>query len=469
MGNQLSQVTAAIDAFGSIGTTGTTNTIPRSNHRFQSLSQIQQELIQIGMDNLNMVIGVDFTKSNAWTGKHSFGGQNLHSIIPDGLNPYEQAISIIAKTLPDFDEEPKIPCYGFGDVTTHDKSVFCFNQDDQPCIGLEGVLARYRSIVPNLQMSGPTSYGPIIRQAIRRVIESGYEYHLLLILADGQVTGRPDESDGQLSQQEQDTISAVVEASNYPLSIVVIGIGDGPWEHMSLIDDQISRRKFDNLHFVNFTAIMGRGKPGRREANFALMALMEIPEQQQFIIENDMLNRPIPLRQALPGPLQPPTSVLTAEGPSKEEEQALAEQLQLQLHQLVMEKASLSTQVQQLDHENQNLKELLTYTTALVHMPSNLSDASRYSGRATPTLTATVSDVSARRSESKETPALMANISGLSEPRSERAVKALKATWSGLSGFARRRPSQRMVMHVMSDNGIDRSSVSNAITESINE
>jgi E3 ubiquitin-protein ligase RGLG len=38
----------------------------------------------------------------------------LHHI-GDGQNPYEQAISIIGKTLSSFDEDNMIPCFGFGD------------------------------------------------------------------------------------------------------------------------------------------------------------------------------------------------------------------------------------------------------------------------------------------------------------------------------------------------------------------
>ena len=40
----------------------------------------------------------------------------MHTIDPDILNPYEEAISIVAKTLAGFDDDNEIPTYGFGDV-----------------------------------------------------------------------------------------------------------------------------------------------------------------------------------------------------------------------------------------------------------------------------------------------------------------------------------------------------------------
>ena len=47
-------------------------------------------------------------------GARSFNRRSLHHI-GNGQNPYEQAISIIGKTLSAFDEDNLIPCYGFGD------------------------------------------------------------------------------------------------------------------------------------------------------------------------------------------------------------------------------------------------------------------------------------------------------------------------------------------------------------------
>lgn len=72
-------------------------------------------LRESGLESSNLIIGIDFTKSNEWTGKESFNNKSLHAIEEDeGLhlpNPYEKAISIIGKTLAPFDEDNLIPCY----------------------------------------------------------------------------------------------------------------------------------------------------------------------------------------------------------------------------------------------------------------------------------------------------------------------------------------------------------------------
>ena len=102
--------------------------------------QVIEALAQAGLESSNLIIGIDFTKSNEWTGslcelickerkhlfldldtwlfsfagKNSFNGMSLHHI-GDTPNPYEQAILIIGQTLSAFDEDNLIPCYGFGD------------------------------------------------------------------------------------------------------------------------------------------------------------------------------------------------------------------------------------------------------------------------------------------------------------------------------------------------------------------
>lgn len=184
------------------------------------------------------------------------------------LNPYQTVISILGRTLEPFDDDKLIPAYGFGDRTTADRAVFNFNPNGAPCQGFEEVLRRYNEIVPRIQLAGPTSFAPIIREAIKTV-KMTKSYHILVIVADGQVTNL------------RETVDAIVEASNYPLSILLVGVGDGPWEQMEDFDDNLPQRRFDNFQFVDFHTTMVRNDGN--EVVFATQAMMEIPDQFKAI------------------------------------------------------------------------------------------------------------------------------------------------------------------------------------------
>ncbi|KAK1363210.1 RING-type E3 ubiquitin transferase [Heracleum sosnowskyi] len=262
----------------------------RIDDNFSSLEQVTEALAHAGLESSNLIVGIDFTKSNEWTGARSFNRKSLHHI-GDNPNPYEEAISIIGKTLASFDEDNLIPCFGFGDASTHDQEVFSFYPDEKFCEGFEEVLTRYRELVPQLRLAGPTSFAPVIEMAITIVEQSRGQYHVLLIIADGQVTRSVDTERGQLSPQERKTVEAIVKASEYPLSIIVVGVGDGPWDMMREFDDNIPARAFDNFQFVNFTEIMSKNlNRSRKEAEFALAALMEIPSQYKATLELNILN-----------------------------------------------------------------------------------------------------------------------------------------------------------------------------------
>ncbi|PSS13623.1 E3 ubiquitin-protein like [Actinidia chinensis var. chinensis] len=285
---------------------------------YQKLEQVTDALAHAGLESSNLIVGIDFTKSNEWTGSRSFNRRSLHHIGNDP-NPYEQAISIIGRTLSAFDEDNLIPCFGFGDASTHDQSVFSFYPDTRFCNGFEEVLRRYREIVPHLLLSGPTSFAPIIEMATSIVEESGGQYHVLLIVADGQVTRSADTPRDQLSPQEQKTIDAIIKASEYPLSIILVGVGDGPWDTMREFDDNIPARAFDNFQFVNFTDIMSKNvDPLRKQTEFALTALMEIPSQYKATLELNILGRrtgSAPNRVPLPPPVHGAASLTNAPKP----------------------------------------------------------------------------------------------------------------------------------------------------------
>ncbi|KAL4223647.1 hypothetical protein ACF0H5_017115 [Mactra antiquata] len=236
---------------------------------FASFNEVSKACAKAGLEKCGLIVGVDFTASNEWQGRKTFKGHSLHKV--DGhklFNPYQKVIHIMGNTLEPFDDDQNIPAFGFGDKDTVDKSVFPFQIDGSPCKGFSEVLRCYNSIATRVDLSGPTNFAPIIRKAIEIVKKERY-YHILLVIADGQVN------------EEDQTIDAIVEASSYPLSIVVIGVGDGPWETMEDFDNLLPKRKFDNFQFVNYHRVIGKSR--RPETTFALHAMMEIPDQYKTI------------------------------------------------------------------------------------------------------------------------------------------------------------------------------------------
>ncbi|XP_031557322.1 E3 ubiquitin-protein ligase RGLG5-like [Actinia tenebrosa] len=241
--------------------------------KFFSVLEVSKAIKTAGLETSNLIIGVDFTASNEWQGRKSFHGRSLHHIFKNSskkLNSYQTVIKTIGKTLEPFDEDNLIPVYGFGDVKTKDQSVFNFNSNDQPCKGLDSVLEAYNEVVRKVSLSGPTSFAPIIEKAIE-IVSKDRTYYILVIIADGQV----------VEDQDLKTREAIVKASNYPISILVVGVGDGPWDRMHEYDELLSERKFDNFQFIEFNDIVANAK--YPDAAFALHALMEIPDQYQAI------------------------------------------------------------------------------------------------------------------------------------------------------------------------------------------
>jgi len=233
-------------------------------NKFSNLDEVQNALRAAGLESSNLIVGIDYTASNVDTGRRSFGGKCLHHITRDGVqNPYQRVISVIGRTLEVFDEDKLIPTFGFGDIMTKGNKVFPFFPD-RPCHTFQEVLDRYNEITPMIKLSGPTNFAPIIQEAID-IVRTSKDFHILIIIADGQVTS------------ETATINAIVEASQYPLSIVVIGVGDGPWDQMREFDDGLPARKFDNFQFVDYNSF------NEDDIAFATEALMEIPEQLREI------------------------------------------------------------------------------------------------------------------------------------------------------------------------------------------
>ncbi|XP_060599653.1 uncharacterized protein LOC132753225 [Ruditapes philippinarum] len=241
---------------------------------YKNLREVSEAIGTQGIESCHMIFGIDYSISNNRTGEKTFGGKSLHSIEESGLNPYQKVICVFGETLEPFNQGENIPVFGFGDFKCKDKSIFELKPGEKLQTASD-VLAAYKEVTPMVKLAGPTQLAPLIYRAID-VVKETKKYHILIIATDGQI---PD---------KEPTAKAVIEASDYPLSIIVVGVGDRPWDTMKQFDDELPNRKFDNFQFVNFHEVMNnRADP---EAAFALHALMEIPKQYQYLKEQDLIH-----------------------------------------------------------------------------------------------------------------------------------------------------------------------------------
>jgi len=75
---------------------------------YRTLQEVEMGLRKAGLESSDLIIGVDFTKSNLWQGERSFGNRSLHALSPlepggqlnpNNSNPYQQVISTLADVL----------------------------------------------------------------------------------------------------------------------------------------------------------------------------------------------------------------------------------------------------------------------------------------------------------------------------------------------------------------------------------
>merc|ERR1712043_27892 len=100
-------------------------------------------------------------------------------------------------------------------------------QNNPYCSGVEGLLAAYRHSLQSVELWGPKNFSPIINHVSKFAQAyqgDGKQYFVLLILTDGIITDL------------DATISSIVSASNLPLSIVIIGVGNEDFSAMDALD-----------------------------------------------------------------------------------------------------------------------------------------------------------------------------------------------------------------------------------------
>ena len=187
------------------------------------------------------------------------------------MNDYEKAITAVGAIIARYDTDQKFPCFGFGakygGIIQH-----CFQIGDKPELDrISGVLEGYRNVFrTGLTMSGPTVFNEVIdyAAATARSRQQEYKrigkqaYNILLILTDGSVT------------DVEATKRSIQAASDAPLSIVIVGIGNADFRAMQDLDDFLEgQRDRDIVQFVEFS------KHAHNRASLTQATLEEIPDQ----------------------------------------------------------------------------------------------------------------------------------------------------------------------------------------------
>ena len=233
--------------------------------------------------NINLTIGIDFTGSNG-----TYTDYRSYHYLNNGMNDYEKAIRSCGDILAYYDDDQLFPVFGFGFLFKnpelnnnlgrgkYDKFNYPINRNESdPNIHLiDNVLVEYRNFITEIKLSGPTNFAPMIRDLnneVKKNLSNGMVmgYNILLILTDGQI------------DDLQDTIDEMVEASFLPISVIIVGIGNGDFTSMDILDADENplydrrRRKADRdlVQFVPFNQF--KNDP----AKVAEQVLEEIPRQ----------------------------------------------------------------------------------------------------------------------------------------------------------------------------------------------
>jgi hypothetical protein len=235
-----------------------------------------EQFVKSGQINLD--IAIDYTESNGKPEDPS----SLHYI--NGKDDYEDAIKSCGDIIAYYDYDQLFPVYGFGGIPPNENEVnHCFNinfNENPEIQGIDKIIEFYKRSLTEVKFYGPTHFAPVINKVINEVkddLENRKEenhYYILMILTDGIIIDM------------KDTIDCIVEGSNLPLSIVIIGIGKADFTNMEILDgdeepliDSFGNiRKRDIVQFVRFEDFKKNNKINSG-TELAEEVLKEIPRQ----------------------------------------------------------------------------------------------------------------------------------------------------------------------------------------------
>lgn len=259
---------------------------------YNTVRELDDDINRCGVnESLNLMVFIDRTSSCKNTGRRTFGGKNLHTIQSGECNPFQHVFRSLEGVV-NFNQKATFPTYAYGSGTAGKFSNnlhflgMCHNSKEVESVYVDTTDIR--------DQARPTRFRYIIDEAIR-VQKLTKQYYVVLIITDGS----PE------AEFTRDDVEAIFEAMDYPLSIVCVGVGDGPFDFMEYLDDmkldklglnkseikrlKSKKTKFDNFQFVALSDIVN-GSSGQSQDQAYFHMFMEIPNQYRWISDPNGMN-----------------------------------------------------------------------------------------------------------------------------------------------------------------------------------
>lgn len=275
-------------------------------------AEIMQKIGKVGaIGKTNIIMGFCCNIQNKTSGGLPWSSNDdlfhlAHS--KHDLNPVQRATDALIEGCVGLDNDGKINAYYSGtEDTTHEYAVL--HHDGKVCKQekvreeLDLLLTRIRD--GEEKMGKRVSFKPFIDRAIQLVTtdtekRERMDFVVLFIFTDGNI-------------DEEESKQALVKASHYPISIVIVGLGKGSVAHydpkhptdlekgwkvmidfdkhtkrQGVFNHSENRQVFDNVNFINFQKSIAEAtkhNPAFPEMDFVADCLEEIPEQYKKIKE----------------------------------------------------------------------------------------------------------------------------------------------------------------------------------------
>ena len=201
--------------------------------------------------------------SNTISGDKSYGCGMHDGRRPE--TPYETVLKAFVPLLERFNYRKIVGLYRMGCSESKDKHAIPFllpREQTEQFMGLHEVLTVYREALTFVQMSEPGSVGCCVKKAVE--ISQTFQYYQQQCQVVALVIVNKDSSSYK-------DFEALCAASNYPISVIVVALGDGPFKQLSEFES-MKGRAFLNYQFVNFTALQKK-KTGKEIAESVVKGL----------------------------------------------------------------------------------------------------------------------------------------------------------------------------------------------------